>query len=276
MDKKTIVITGSSDGIGYAAAKKLKEKGHDVIIVGRHAKKTERVAAELGAPYHIADYSRLSDVVRLAGELNKYERIDVLCNNAGGVQKERRLTEDGFERTFQINVLAPYLLTRLLIDKLSACGATVIQTASIAANLFSDFDPEDLSSEKKYKSFTAYGNAKLENILFTRALCARYPELNPVAFEPGVVRSNFGSEGGAFVRFCYHSPLKFLFTVSPAKSARRLVYLAEGKAGVDFARGNTYSYKKPYNVKFKDEDGSAAQKLWDECEKRVSKYLKEL
>ena len=227
--KKTIVITGGSDGIGAAAARALVKAGQNVILVGRNPEKTKRTADELGCQFHLADYAKLSDVVRLAGELNAYERIDVLANNAGGAQDERKLTEDGFERTFQINVLAQFLLTRLLLDKLAASNATVIQTASIAANLFgSDFDSADPESENDYTPFRAYGRAKLCDILFTRELQRRYGDrgINAVAFEPGVVRTNFASESTRFVRFCYHTPLKYLFTISPKRSARRLTRLA--------------------------------------------------
>lgn len=274
--KKTIVITGGSDGIGAAAARALVKAGQNVILVGRNPEKTKRTADELGCPFHLADYAKLSDVVRLAGELNAYERIDVLANNAGGAQKERKLTEDGFERTFQINVLAQFLLTRLLLDKLAASNATVIQTASIAANLFgSDFDPADPESEANYTPFRAYGRAKLSDILFTRELQRRYGEtgINAVAFEPGVVRTNFGSESTAFVRFCYHTPLKYLFTISPEKSARRLTRLALGAPAVDFVPGEVYSYKKPLKLKFRDPDGSAASSLWSACESRLKGYL---
>ncbi len=271
--KKTIVITGGSDGIGAAAARALVKAGQNVILVGRNPEKTKRIADELGCPFHHAEYAKLSDVVRLAGELNAYERIDVLANNAGGAQNERKLTEDGFERTFQINLLAQFLLTRLLLDKLAASNATVIQTASIAANLFgADFDPADPESEANYTPFRAYGRAKLCDILFTRELQRRYGEtgINAVAFEPGVVRTNFGSESTAFVRFCYHTPLKYLFTISPEKSARRLTRLALGAPAVDFVPGEVYSYKKPLRLKFADPDGSAASSLWSACETRIA------
>ena len=275
-NKKTIVITGGSDGIGAAAARALVRDGHRVILVGRNPDKTAKVAAELGAPYHLADYTRLSDVARLAAELGAYDRIDVLANNAGGAQKERKLTEDGFERTFQINLLAQFLLTRLLLDKLSASGATVVQTSSIASNMFgADFDPADPESEKNYTPFRAYGRAKLCDILFTRELQRRYGErgISAVAFEPGVVRTNFGAESTSFVRFCYHTPLKYLFTISPEKSARRLVRLAEGVSGSDFVPGEVYSDGKPMKLKFRDPDGRAAAALWDACESRLSAFL---
>ena len=275
-NRKTIVITGGSDGIGAAAARTLVKEGHRVIIVGRNPEKTGKIAAELGCPYHLADYARLSDVVRLASELAEYDRIDVLANNAGGAQKERALTEDGFERTFQINLLAQFLLTHLLLDKLAASRATVIQTASIAANLFgSDFDPADPESEKNYTPFRAYGRAKLCDVLFTRELQKRFGDrgISAVAFEPGVVRTNFGSESTAFVNFCYHTPLKYLFTIAPEKSARRLTRLAVGAPGADFTPGEFYSEKKPYRLKVRDPDGSAAVSLWDACESRLSKFF---
>ena len=276
MDFKNVVITGASDGIGKAAAKRLKALGHNVIIVGRSKEKTERVAQDLGAPFHIADYSRLNDVVRLAEELNAYDRIDVLCNNAGGVLAERTETADGIERTFQVNVLGGFLLTRLLTDKLCESRATVIQTSSIAANLFgADFDGKDFLNEKNYAPFKAYGYAKLEDILFTRELDRRFKDkgINAVAFEPGVVRTNFAAESKGFVKFCYHSPLKYFFTVTPDKSAKRLVRLATGAPDKDFICGEVYGKVKPMKLKFKDERGEVAERLWDLCEKLTDKYV---
>lgn len=277
MNKKTIVITGASDGIGKAAARKLCTLGHNVVIVGRSREKTEKVANKLGAPFHIADYASLSDVVRLAGELRKYERIDVLCNNAGGAMGERSETADGIERTFQVNVLAGFLLTRLLTDKLCESRATVIQTSSIAANLFgSDFDGVDFQNEQNYAPFKAYGYAKLEDIMFTRELDRRFYEkgIRAVAFEPGVVRTNFASESKGFIKFCYHSPLKYLFTVSPERSADRLVRLATGISDKDFICGEVYGKRKPMKLKFRDENGQIAKRLWDYCETLTDKNVK--
>ncbi len=278
MTEKTIVITGASDGIGAAAARQLAAMGHRLVIVGRSKEKTERVARELNAPCHLADYAKLSDVVRLAGELRRYDRIDVLANNAGGAQNERRLTEDGFERTFQINLLGGFLLTRLLLDKLCESRATVIQTSSIAANLFSDtFSVDDLQNERDYTPFGAYGNGKLEDVLFTRELQRRYGEkgITAVAFEPGVVRTNFASESSGFIKFCYHSPLKYLFTISPQRSAKRLTALATGTPGTDFIPGEVYSKSKPMKLKFEDPDGAAAAKLWEACLHMTERFITE-
>ncbi len=276
MDKKTIVITGASDGIGLAAARSLKELGHTVIIVGRNPTKTERVAKELDAPFYTVDYAKLSTVVTLANELKKYDKIDVLCNNAGGALNKRTVTEDGYEQTFQINVLGEFLLTNLLMDKLIESKAVVIQTSSIASNLFGKkFDINDIQNEKNYDPVKAYGEAKLCNYFFTKELFRRYFEqgLLPVAFEPGVVRSNFASESTWYFKVAYHTPLKYLFTISTKKSAKRLVRLAVGEPGKDFEVGGMYSYKKPYKVKYKDEQGEIAKAVWDKSYEMVKKFM---
>ena len=128
---KTIVITGGSDGIGRAAARALSEAGHTVVVVGRSVDKTKAVAEEVGGHHHIGDFSRLDDVRRLADELlEHYPVIDVLCNNAGGIMGPRRTTVDGHEMTFQVNHLAPFLLTKLVLPRLITSKATVIATSS--------------------------------------------------------------------------------------------------------------------------------------------------
>lgn len=125
---KTIVITGASDGIGAAAAGRLHRDGHRIVLVGRSPQKTEAVARELRADHFIADFTRLADVRTLAAELDaSYPNIDVLANNAGGIFGDRSKTIDGFEKTFQVNHLAPFLLTTLLRDKLIASSASVMK-----------------------------------------------------------------------------------------------------------------------------------------------------
>jgi NAD(P)-dependent dehydrogenase (short-subunit alcohol dehydrogenase family) len=117
---KTIVITGASDGIGATAARRLAADGHRVVIVGRSLAKTETLAQELGADAYAADFSKLSEVHTLAMRLlSKYPRIDVLAHNAGAVfGSERCVTLDAHEITFQVNYLASFLLTTLLLDRL--------------------------------------------------------------------------------------------------------------------------------------------------------------
>ena len=270
----TIIITGASDGIGAASARQLRARGHDVVIVGRSPAKTEALARELGAPFHVADYARLADVHRLAAELARYNRIDVLANNAGGIMGQREVTEDGFEKTFQVNHLAPFLLTSLLLERLIASRAKVIQTSSGAANLYGrQFDITDLQNERDYRPERAYGNGKLANILFTRELHRRHHAhgIAAVAFHPGVVRSNFASNTTHYMRFLYNTPLKYLIMISPEASGRRLTALAEGQPGVAWQPGEVYNKRKPMPVAFRDDDGSVARQLWERSEEMVAR-----
>ena len=265
----TIVITGASDGIGAAGARRLTADGHEVVLVGRSPGKTEAVATELGAPFHLADFARLDDVRRLADELATYDRIDVLVNNAGGVMGRREVTEDGFEKTFQVNHLAPFLLTTRLLPRLIAARAKVIQTASAAANHFGgDFDIDDLNHERRYAPMKAYGDGKLANVLFTRELDRRHRAdgIRAVAFHPGVVRSNFASETGLGMRLLYHSPLKYLFTISSETSAKRLSWLIDGDG---WEPGGFYGNETPLVLRLQD-DGTLARELWERSERMLA------
>lgn len=272
MSRRTIVITGASDGIGTAAAREFARRGDHVVLVGRDPRKTEAVARELDAPFHVADYADLEQVRRLAAELYEYPRIDVLANNAGGIMGDRTLTTDGFEKTFQVNHLAGFLLTHLLMPKLISGHAHVIQTASQAARAFSDFRIDDLQNERDYSPHKAYGNGKLANILFTRELHRRYAtqDIAAVAFHPGVVGTNFANETGTFLRFFYHTPVvKNLFTISPDKGASQLIWLADGTPGVDWEPGAYYEKKKVARTSRVAYDEDVARRLWDESARMV-------
>lgn len=238
----TIVITGASDGIGAAAARQLADTGQRLVLVGRSPEKTRALADELGTDHFIADFTRLEDVRALAASLTKhYDRIDVLANNAGGILSGPMATQDGFEKTFQINHLAPYLLTYLLREQLLDSHATVVNTASIAARLYGNIDLEDLNGWKHYNPNRAYGNAKLANILFTRALHERFHArgISTVAFHPGFVATNFASDTNSRLQYFYRSVLKVLL-ISPEQGGQRLRYFISGQPGRDWISGQYY------------------------------------
>jgi NAD(P)-dependent dehydrogenase (short-subunit alcohol dehydrogenase family) len=234
---KTIIITGASDGIGAAAARQLKSMGANVVIVGRSLERTKAIADKLGAKYYLADFSQLSDVRKLAEELKRdFKKIDVLVNNAGGIFGKRTLTEDGHEVTLQVNHLAPFLLTNLLIDVLVSSKATVINTSSVANKILSKFNIDDLENEKNYSPESAYGNAKLENILFTKELHKKYSDsgISTAAFHPGNVATSFSKESASFLRFVYKTFLRKLILISPEKGADTLVWLSSATPGKDW------------------------------------------
>ncbi|MFI5841479.1 SDR family NAD(P)-dependent oxidoreductase [Catenuloplanes sp. NPDC051500] len=259
----TIVITGASGGIGAAAARILSRHGHRVVIVGRDPARTRAVAGELGTDGFVADFARLDEVRRLADELlTAYPRIDVLANNAGGVFGARTLTGDGFEKTFQVNHLAPFLLTRLLWDRLAESGASVIQTSSDGGRLLGRVDLDDLQSEKSYTPIRAYAAAKLENELFTTELHRR--GMHAVAFHPGTVASGFAGGSTGFVRRFYASRLGRAVMMTPEKSAEQLVWLAEGRPGVDWESGAYYEKRRPVRRRHRQAgDPVLARELWE-------------
>lgn len=271
---KTIVITGASDGIGAAAARQLHRGGHRIVVVGRSQQKTTAVAQELGADHFVADFARLTDVRTLAAELDaSYSRIDVLANNAGGIFGDHTKTIDGFEKTFQINHLAPFLLTTLLLDKLIASNASVIQTSSVGARLFGSLNMDDLDHDRDFTSQLAYGTAKLENILFTTELHRRYHSqgLSAVAFHPGLVATGFATESDSIMKRFYTSRLGRAVMLSPEKGADQLVWLATTTPGSDWQSGVYYEKRKPArrsNPQALDRDLSRA--LWDRSAELLS------
>lgn len=267
---RTIVITGASDGIGAAAARTLAKAGDTVVVVGRSAEKTSSLAREIGAGYFLADFADLAQVRRLAAELSeKYPRIDVLANNAGGIMGKRTLTVDGNEATFQINHLAPFLLTSLLMDTLIASNAKVINTSS-AANGFGKLDLFDLTSEQGYSTNRAYGTGKLANILFTTELHRRFSDqgISTAAFHPGVVRTNFAAESTSPMRHAYKTILN-RFMLTPDQGADTLLWLINGTAGTDWISGLYYAKRALAKANKQAYDAELARALWDKSEELV-------
>lgn len=274
MTARTIVITGASDGIGASAARTLSRQGERVVVVGRSAEKTARVAAEIGADHFVADFAELAQVRELARQLKeKYPRIDVLANNAGGIMGRRELTVDGHEKTFQINHLAPFLLTTELMDVLTASDATVINTSS-AANGFGKLDLDDLDSAKKYSTNRAYGTGKLANILFTTELNNRYgvEGISTAAFHPGVVATNFAAESTSPMRHAYKTLLNRCL-LSPEQGADTLVWLATAKPGYDWVSGAYYAKRSLAKANKQAYDAGLARKLWDRSAAMVAPDL---
>ncbi len=271
MGRRTIVITGASDGIGAAAARRLRGSGSNVVVVGRSQSKTAAVAAELDADYFVADFADLSAVRALADSLrSRYPRIDVLANNAGGLfTKAHRAhgTIDGHEMTWQVNYLAPFLLTTRLMDVLVDSRATVINTTSSSHKLLPRVTIADLENTARCRPSTAYALTKLAIVLFTRELHRRYHTrgLSTATFHPGYVNSNFGDASGSrFLVFMkYRVPISARFTVTADQGADQLVWLASSAPGVDWTSGEYYSKGKIAKANRAAYDPVLARELWD-------------
>ncbi len=265
MTERTVIITGASDGIGAVAARMLADRGDRVVVIGRSPEKTRAIAAALGADYFVADFARLDEVRTLAAVLlERYPRIDVLANNAGGILGHREITVDGNEKTFQVNHLAPFLLTNLLIDRLAESHATVINTSSVANSRFGRFDIDDVHAERGYSENRAYGNAKLANILFTAELHHRFADrgISTAAFHPGIVATSFATGSTSFMRFVYRSVFK-MFLISPEEGADTLVWLATTVPGVDWVSGAYYDKRQIAKANPQAYDTDLAARLWD-------------
>ena len=271
MAARTIVITGASDGIGASAARTLAKAGERVVVVGRSAEKTRAVAEEIGADYFVSDFADLSQVRTLAAELrDKYPRIDVLANNAGGIMGKRELTVDGHEKTFQVNHLAPFLLTNAADGRADGEQGDGDQHVE-RGERFGYVDIDDLDAAGKYSTNKAYGTAKLENILFTTELHHRYNAagISTAAFHPGGVATNFAAESTSWFRFAYKTFIK-RFMLTPEQGADTLVWLATTTPGQDWVPGAYYAKRALAKANKQAYDAQLARKLWDRSEALVS------
>lgn len=269
MSAPVVLITGATRGIGAAAAVELARRGAEVAIVGREPERVAAAAAAAraaGGPApvheHAADLTRIDEVRRLAAEvLDRHPRIDVLANNAGAMFTTRRLTPDGFEQTLALNHLAPFLLTALLRERL--VGGRVVTTTSDAHSA-AELDLDDLSFERRpFKPMRVYGTTKLMNILFTRELAKRAPELTAACFHPGVVRTGFGKNDGMLYRVGLTAVGPFLR--SPAKGARSLVWLALDPAAASVS-GAYVVDQKVRDPSAAGRDDVLAEGLWERSE----------
>jgi NAD(P)-dependent dehydrogenase (short-subunit alcohol dehydrogenase family) len=230
MAGRTVLVTGASDGIGAEAARVLAKRGATVHVTGRSADKLRPVAEAVGTEPLVADFSRLDDVRRLAAQVReRVTALDVLMNNAGGTFALSKKTADGHEPNFQVNHLAPFLLTNLLRPKLAAAGSSLVVNTSSIGNLMGKIVLDDLDYDhRRAIEFPAYGTGKLMNIVFTRGITQRWSDdgVVSVAVHPGPVGSSFGRDSW-FVGLLYRSPLKRLATISVPDGAAPLIALAE-------------------------------------------------
>ena len=227
------IVTGASSGIGLHTALGLARTGMRVVMTGRDRARTEAarrfVAERTGADrvaIAVADFSSLAAVRRLAEEfLSTEDRLDLLVNNAGLMSPKYRLSADGFELTFAVNHLAPFLLTNLLLDRLEASAPARIVTVASEAHRGHRLDVAELARPHNWGPLKAYGRSKLCNILFTRELAARLEGSDVIAacLHPGVVATGIGQRGG-MTELVWRLAKPFM--KSPEKGAETSLFLA--------------------------------------------------
>lgn len=265
---RVAVVTGASSGIGAAAADALAAEGWHVAVVGRNAERTAAVAERVGGAAFLADYDRLEEVRSLAAQLlERYDRLDLLANNAGALVKVRAKTADGHERTIQHNHYAPFVLTRELLPLLEASGGRMIATAS-NANEWAAIDLDDLDRDRKpwFGGWPAYGAAKLANILFAAELARRSPVWS-ASYHPGFVSTSWGADT-ALLR-TYKAIGGRAFARTPEAGAAPLVHLGT-VAEPPAPSGTFFDGLRPNGRTHRlARDPAFAARLWERTERVV-------
>ena len=269
LDARTCVVTGASSGIGKAAAIALARLGATVIAVCRDQARGAAALADIGAAatagqpaLELTDLSSQRQVRDLAERLATLDRIDILINNAGSVNGQRSVTEDGIERTFAVNHLAPFLLTHLLQPALQANAPARVVTVASTAHHGAALDLDDVNAERRYLPMLSYANSKLANILFTRELARRLNRTGVTAncLHPGTIRTRFGDSGSHALRLGLAIARPFL--PSAAHGARTAVYLASSP-DLDGRTGGYYVNRRLREPSRTARDDDLARRLWD-------------
>ena len=277
MEGKTVLVTGASGGIGRATAFGLAEMGAHLAIIGRDRVRTDAAAREIQAAgggqveVFVGDLSSQSEVRRLAEEaLGRLPRIDVLINNVGGYWETRHVTADGLERTFALNHLASFLLTNLLLERLTeSAPARVVNVSSNAQALEIDFD--DLQGERSYSGSRAYNQSKLANVLFTYELARRIQGSSVTAnsLHPGLVNTSFGAEDPRGIQRIL-VPLLRPFMKSPGRGAATSIYLASAPE-LEQETGGFYAKRERARSSERSYDPTMAARLWDASSELVGR-----
>jgi NAD(P)-dependent dehydrogenase (short-subunit alcohol dehydrogenase family) len=267
MNGWTVLVTGSTDGIGKATAVEMARRGANVLLHGRHPEKGQEVLDEIrkstgneSLEFFNADLSSQRQIRRLAAEVNEsQDRLHVLINNAGTFIQHRQPTEDGLETTFAVNYLAPFLLTHELLNLLKKSSPSRIVSVASIAHWDARVDWNNLQGERRYDGFQAYALSKLGVILFTYALARRLQGTGVTAncLHPGVIRTKllragFGDYPGA----------------TPAEGARTPVYLATSP-DLEKVSGRYFESCKPARSSPQSHDRELQERFWQVSEKLV-------
>lgn len=252
--------------------------GAELVIVGRDEVKTRKVSLDIkqasgnaGVDLLVADLSVMDEVRRVAAEFReKYQRLDVLLNNAGAYFSEYQRSADGYEMTFALNHICYYLLTHLLLDiiKLTAHQRGEARIINVSSSAHSSAPRNglqfgNLRDGSRYRGFQSYGASKLANILFTYELARRLDDTNVTvnAVHPGLVNTGFGDDMTGIMRHVFKLA-KVIAGRSPQKGAETLLYLASSPEIADIS-GKYWVDKKQLRSSDISYDREQQQALWD-------------
>lgn len=271
---KVAVVTGATSGIGREVALGLARQGATTVVVGRGEGRAQRVATEIaqatGNPH--VEFLRVDDLaVRqearelAAAVLDRYSTLHILVNNAGGYFRRRETTADGLERTFALNVLAPYLLTTLLAPRLVGSAPSRVVNVSSGAHRGAQVDFSDLQSAGRFSGFRVYGASKLGILWLTREFARRFQGTGVTvnAVHPGFVRSGFGLNNGGGVAFGMRIVMR-LFARSVVRGADTPLYVASAPELASVS-GSYFADRKLNPGSLDSQDMSKARQFFDAC-----------
>jgi NAD(P)-dependent dehydrogenase (short-subunit alcohol dehydrogenase family) len=274
----TVLITGATSGIGLEAAVALTQLGARVIAVGRDPARLDRAASaihERGGTKpvtYLCDFSVQASIRALASHvLRDHSRLDVLVNNAGGVNKRRQLTVDGIERTFATNHLGYFLLTTLLLDRLIASAPARIVTVASIGHRYGTMDLEDPGFARGgYWVMRSYRRSKLANVLFANELARRLAGTGVTSnsLHPGVVATNIWSGAPLWTQPYIALFLRPRF-ISAAAGAQTIVQLATSPE-LEGATGKYFEDGRAVEPSLLAQDPALARRLWEVCESMVA------
>jgi NAD(P)-dependent dehydrogenase (short-subunit alcohol dehydrogenase family) len=276
MAGKIVLVTGATSGIGESTARGLAAIGATLILVGRseegaHAAR-ERIQAAFGAgKIHVlvGDLASQRDVRALARDfMHRFDRLDVLVNNAGVDVGSRSVTPEGLELTFAVNYVAPFMLTTLLLDVLKGSAPSRIVNVASAAHRAGRIDFDDLQSERRFGQ-RAYNNSKLALVVFTYELARRLQGTGVTAncVDPGFVRTSLGSTMSVGYRLA--GTLMWPFMVRPEKGARTSVWAASSPDLAEVT-GAYFKAERPVETAQTTHDRDTAERLWQVTETLVA------
>lgn len=271
---RVAVVTGASSGVGFETALGLAHDGFRVVALGRTASRIDssREALAMTVPgarvdWVQADLASMSEVRQAGQQIAELtDRIDVLINNAGQILGRHAVTADGLEQTFAGNVLAPFLLTGLLLPLLARTRqGHVVTVASVGHSYINDMRWEDLQFERGYDGASAYLQSKLGNILFARELARRHPDLVSSAVHPGTVQSNFPNSADDGTKAYFAEAAARGELVSPTQAADTLIWLVRDVRHA-LPSGGYFHERQRVDPSAAATNPASALRLWTICE----------
>jgi NAD(P)-dependent dehydrogenase (short-subunit alcohol dehydrogenase family) len=277
MKGKICLVTGATNGIGKATALGLAQMGATVVIVGRSPARCAAVVSEIkqisgydAVEALTADLSIMTEVRQVANQFKaKYQKLDVLVNNAGGAFAKRQVTSEGLEQTLALNYLSYFLLTGLLLDMLKASAPARIVNLSSDAHKTAHLDFDDLQSERGNFIFNTYGRSKLATVVFSYELARRLAGtgLTCNVLHPGLVRTGFASNMGKVPAAVINLLMRFV-ALTPEQGAQTSIYLATSPE-VENVTGKYWEKSKAVPSGSSAYDETTWTRLWEVSEKMV-------